>query len=107
MRVIGDDCIKIFVFIASSHTWHLKGHAMHPGYFRLPQVHSQLQPLKYLRMTRRNLMLVFSGTVLGYCTRQNTHVMYISFNITVVVDVFTEILIYRLRSSFVKGGKGG
>ena len=29
----------------------------------------------------------------------------ISFNITVVVDVFTEILIYRLRSSFVKGGE--
>ena len=28
----------------------------------------------------------------------------ISFNIT-VVNVFTEILIYRLRSSFVKGGK--
>ena len=26
-------------------------------------------------------------------------------NITVVVDVFTEILIYNLRSSFVKGGK--
>ena len=51
MRVMGDDGIKIFVFIASLHTWHLKGHAMHPGYFRLPQVHSQLQPLKYLRMT--------------------------------------------------------
>ena len=31
----------------------------------------------------------------------------ISFNITIVVDVFTEILIYRLRSSFVKGGKRG
>ena len=30
----------------------------------------------------------------------------ISFNITVVVDVFTEILIYRLRNSFVKGSKG-
>ena len=51
MRVMGDDGIKMFVFIASLHTWRLKGHAMHPGYFRIPQVHSQLQPLKYLRMT--------------------------------------------------------
>ena len=50
MRVMGDDGIKFFVFIASLLTWHLKGHAMHPGYFRLPQVHSQVQPLKYLRM---------------------------------------------------------
>ena len=31
----------------------------------------------------------------------------ISFSITVVVDVFTEILIYRLRSLFVKEGKTG
>ena len=66
---------------------------MHPGYFRLPQVHSQVQSLKKdLRMTRSSLMLVFSGTVLGCCTRKNI-LSCISFNITVVVNVFTEILI--------------
>ena len=96
--------IKIFVSIASLHTWHLKWHAMHPGYFRFPQVHSQVQSLKkdiqYLRMTRSNFMLGFSGTVLDCCTRK-IHTSRISY--TVVVDVFTEIFIYRLRSSFVKG----
>ena len=105
MRVMGDDGIKIFVFIASLHMWHLKGHAMHPEYFRLPQVNSQVQPLKYLRMMRSNLMLVFSGTVLSCCTRKNTHVMYF-IQYYSCCDVFTEILIYRLRSSSVKGGKG-
>ena len=50
MRVMGDGGIKMFVFIASLHTLHLKEHAMHPGYFRLPQVHSQVQSLKYLRI---------------------------------------------------------
>ena len=59
--------------------------------------------LQYLKMMRSNHMLVFSGTVLGCCTRK-IHVSCISLNITVVVDVFTEILIYRLRSSFIKGG---
>ena len=39
MRVRRDNGIKIFVFIASLHTWQ---HAMHPGYFRFPQVHSQV-----------------------------------------------------------------
>ena len=50
-------------------------------------------------------MLVFSGTVLGCCTKEKytCHV----FHIRVVVDVFTEILIYSLRSSFVKGSKMG
>ena len=57
-------------------------------------MHSQLtskvpeNDLQYLSMTRSNLMFVFSGTVLGYFSRQNT---CISFNITVVVDIFTEI----------------
>ena len=66
---------------------------------RLPQVHSQVQPipendLQYLRMTRSNLMLVFSGTCssgLLYQARYTCHAFH--SNITVAVDVFTEILI--------------
>ena len=34
-----DDNVTIFVFIASLHIW---GNAIHPGYFRIPQVHSQV-----------------------------------------------------------------
>ena len=47
-------------------------------------------------------MLVFSGTVLGVVPGKIQSL----YNITAVVDVFIEILIYRIRSSFVKGGKG-
>ena len=46
--------------------------------------------LQYLRMTRSNLMLVLSGTVLGYCSRQNTHVMYF-------IQILQLLLTYSLR----------
>ena len=42
MKLYGDDGIKIFVFLYSLHTWHIKVHAIHSGYFRLFQVHSQV-----------------------------------------------------------------
>ena len=58
--------IKIFVFMASLHTWHLKGHAMHAGRFTV----------QYLRMTRSNLMLVFSGSGLLYQAKYTCHIFH-------------------------------
>ena len=94
MRVREDDGTRIFVFIASLCTWYL-----------IPSGTTSKVPendLQYLRVARSSLMLVFSQIQFWTTVSGKIHMLFISFNITVVVDVFTEILIYNLRSSLVK-----
>ena len=80
MRVRGDDGIKIFVFIAGLHSWHLKEHAMYPGYFRLSQMHSQVHEndLQYLRMMKTTVDRAIVRISMSFCSTTTREEGYVT-----------------------------